>query len=711
MLAIITLLIEVSAFHQLCGPVLAQGHTNVLPVVEYDNESNTSWVFYGSTPYLDDNSNRISANGVGDCGWFLFADPLYKASQIYLEVHGISGRPDEYDHINIFVSDGTNELQVTVHFDYEYTWKTVNLTSYLDSLPKQVNAKVRFESNMTAAYRLSIDIAQLRIYRGAYPVVYGLTEKRAGMSTEAYCQWYSADGLSTYAFNNNASGTWLSTNITGALNGETGWINETFTLPDKTTDCIGIQFYVNDTNNYWETTGVIAYPIVSKYFSPDHANFIGNCSEWTFAASPDGRKNLYSMNTKLFFCFWTDNITCLYYSFSSNGTVWSAPTFIEDTGVSLVGAYAFSYENRGGTDYVHYAYCSFLAAGCPMRYRRGTVQANGTILWTGLQTVLENSSSAVGNLAVTPSGYVFIVYSTLRHVDNQWTQWVAFSNRTDGSWSTYTDYPKNVTSTVVFISEGSRTSIYSMDDDDDAYVILSTKGNVLQGRMIENHTLQPTENISAYVTPDGVFFSGVSHHRTVHFVYRDMNNTFRYCWRNNSSGIWTIRDEFVTDYLTPTSTGDSYSFPALSYDQRMDVVILCWLTYDDSSAWMMIRNSSQWSTRTRLLVIPNDYLFALMPSTIIPYFEVNFLFTFELRSLANNSRMVFSYVQLGRRVEGDVNHDGVVNMRDIGMVCDVFGLYLGHPRWNPDCDINGDYVVNMRDIGIVCSNFGKTSIG
>jgi hypothetical protein len=143
----------------------------------------------------------------------------------------------------------------------------------------------------------------------------------------------------------------------------------------------------------------------------------------------------------------------------------------------------------------------------------------------------------------------------------------------------------------------------------------------------------------------------------------------------------------------------------------MDVVILCWLTYDDSSAWMMIRNSSQWSTRTRLLVIPNDYLFALMPSTIIPYFEVNFLFTFELRSLANNSRMVFSYVQLGRRVEGDVNHDGVVNMRDIGMVCDVFGLYLGHPRWNPDCDINGDYVVNMRDIGIVCSNFGKTSIG
>jgi hypothetical protein len=702
------LFIGFMAFPELCMFASAQGNINILPVTEYDNTSGTNWAFYGSAPYLDNStSNRITAMGIGDCGWFLFADPPYVASQIYLEIYGISSRPDDYDHINIFVSDGTNELQVTVHFDFEYTWKIVNMTDFLNSAPKQVNAKMRFESNMTGVYRLNIAIAQMRIYRGAYPVVYGLTEKRAGMNSVAYCQWYSGDGLSTYTFNHNASGSWLVTNITGTLNGKTAWTNVTFTLPGATTDCIGIQFCVNDTNNYWETTGIVAYPIVSKYFLYEDAHFIGNCSQWTFAASPDGRKNLYATNTKLFFCFWTDNTTRLYYSFSSNGTSWSAPGFIEDTGVALVGAYAFYYENRNGTDYVHYAYCTYLAGVAPMRYRRGTIQANGTIAWTDLQTVLESSSSAVGNLAVTPSGHVFIAYSTLRPSDNQWTQWVAFSNRADGTWSMGIDYPKNVTSNVVYVAAGSRTSIYSMDNDD-AYVILSTQDQVLQGRMIENHTLQPTENISAYTSPDEVYFSGVSYCRNVYFAYRDMNNTFRYCQRDNSSGIWAIHDEFVTDYLTPAVGGDSYSFPALSYDQSTGFVILCWPTYEDSSAWVMIRSSAGWNTRTRLLEIPSDYRFALMLSTIIPHSEFDFLLTLEVRSLANDSRMVFSYVQHGRHLECDVNYDGVVNMRDISMFCSAFGSYPGHPDWNPGCDVNGDYVVNMRDISIACRDFGKT---
>ncbi len=55
----------------------------------------------------------------------------------------------------------------------------------------------------------------------------------------------------------------------------------------------------------------------------------------------------------------------------------------------------------------------------------------------------------------------------------------------------------------------------------------------------------------------------------------------------------------------------------------------------------------------------------------------------------------------------DVNHDAVVNMRDIGLCCNAFGSHSGQPNWNSRYDVNEDGTVNMRDIGLACSNFGK----
>jgi hypothetical protein len=58
---------------------------------------------------------------------------------------------------------------------------------------------------------------------------------------------------------------------------------------------------------------------------------------------------------------------------------------------------------------------------------------------------------------------------------------------------------------------------------------------------------------------------------------------------------------------------------------------------------------------------------------------------------------------------GDVNLDGKVDMKDIGIICMAYGSYPGHPKWNANADINGDNKVDMRDIGTACLNYGKTS--
>jgi hypothetical protein len=56
---------------------------------------------------------------------------------------------------------------------------------------------------------------------------------------------------------------------------------------------------------------------------------------------------------------------------------------------------------------------------------------------------------------------------------------------------------------------------------------------------------------------------------------------------------------------------------------------------------------------------------------------------------------------------GDVNNDGKVDMKDIGLVASAFGSYPDHPRWDPIVDINGDGKVNVKDIGMAAMQFGK----
>lgn len=64
----------------------------------------------------------------------------------------------------------------------------------------------------------------------------------------------------------------------------------------------------------------------------------------------------------------------------------------------------------------------------------------------------------------------------------------------------------------------------------------------------------------------------------------------------------------------------------------------------------------------------------------------------------------------------DLNHDGVVNMRDIAIVARAFNTQLGDPIWNPIADLTGpipfvpDGKIDMRDIALVAKAFGIVTI-
>jgi len=56
---------------------------------------------------------------------------------------------------------------------------------------------------------------------------------------------------------------------------------------------------------------------------------------------------------------------------------------------------------------------------------------------------------------------------------------------------------------------------------------------------------------------------------------------------------------------------------------------------------------------------------------------------------------------------GDINGDGIVNYKDLGLLGASYGLKLGDAGFNPNADLNNDGIVNYKDLGILGSHYGE----
>jgi hypothetical protein len=57
---------------------------------------------------------------------------------------------------------------------------------------------------------------------------------------------------------------------------------------------------------------------------------------------------------------------------------------------------------------------------------------------------------------------------------------------------------------------------------------------------------------------------------------------------------------------------------------------------------------------------------------------------------------------------GDINGDGIVNIKDVIIVSAAFGSVPGDPNWDPTADINEDKVINVKDMVLISVNYGRT---
>ena len=64
-----------------------------------------------------------------------------------------------------------------------------------------------------------------------------------------------------------------------------------------------------------------------------------------------------------------------------------------------------------------------------------------------------------------------------------------------------------------------------------------------------------------------------------------------------------------------------------------------------------------------------------------------------------------NYVKV--RIMGDVNGDGMVDMRDVSEAIIAFNAFRGFPRWNAQANLNQDDRIDMRDLVLIVTHFGK----
>ena len=74
----------------------------------------------------------------------------------------------------------------------------------------------------------------------------------------------------------------------------------------------------------------------------------------------------------------------------------------------------------------------------------------------------------------------------------------------------------------------------------------------------------------------------------------------------------------------------------------------------------------------------------------------------------STTAFAWDFKQKGNNVPGDVNHDCIVDMKDIEMLAEHYGRFRGEKKYRGWADINKDGLVDIRDIVVSAWHYGKT---
>jgi len=295
---------------------------------------------------------------------------------------------------------------------------------------------------------------------------------------------------------------------------------------------------------------------------------------------PHQRKTFYANGR-----FWVvyhdgSNIVC---KSSSDGTTWTQAFTITPNQ---------SFDGRGfgvwfdGT-YFHIAYPDE-TINYVVRYRRGLPNSDGTVTWSADTQVAQTSSDMLKavNICVDSDGHAWVGYvnSSTR------IPYVTKNANTDGTWSTASGFPYQLTTT-----ENTYWQITPLPLTSGKVYVLYVSGPIY-GKLWDGSSWSSEE--SSFTDEDAhdyFAFSAVAHGDTVHLVYSGETSVkIKYNRRDPSSG-WLSSDEEVYDIGITTFA------PSLS--KTSDGTLYCiWMNQNDDCIYYKKRTGSGWDSSPTQLV-------------------------------------------------------------------------------------------------------------
>ena len=613
----------------------------------YDNSESASWVLTGASPYLHNDSNSyILSLGVGNCSWFHFEDTdLTDLQSVFLVIEWKTRDVMLGRETKLYVNNGLSEADVgSFDLSLEYKWTMINLTGILETPAKVNNAKLKIKSLLSGLYLVSVRKAYLRLYNGPVPLQVGTTEYgKPGGEITLSVKWTDQDGLSSYALNHNASGSWLPQNLTGVLSGTVGWSNHTVTLPLNTASVLAYRFWAIDTNGNWEGTDLLYSYSVSS-FNSELLQHIGEVSGSPISHSY-GRKDFYDTLTERFWKFYSDGANMRFTS-TADEQNWLQSQSVRQA----ENGYVFYVHVSVGV--VHYVYNSE-RPGEDVYYRKGNLNPDGTITWAGQEQVAVDAGTSARLYACSVvsdgNGYPYIVYGNRTDAGSKTLELVK-SDYNNGVWHTASGYPKQINRDP----DSDLVSGVALElPNDQIFLVYCSAGNEEPptGRLLQNDAFGPLENISDYGMASNYPFSAVSDRAgNIHVTYRRTSERIDYGFRNYSTGYWEVKDELVTSYVTHEAFGSTlYSWPVIGVaDSRthphLEEVFVHWWTLEDKSAWLEIRNTTGWESRKRILRLSEDY--GLIDGDVVVgrALRSNILLDFVTQNVLDESKALWAYV-------------------------------------------------------------------
>ena len=351
---------------------------------------------------------------------------------------------------------------------------------------------------------------------------------------------------------------------------------------------VNVTVYCNETVGgvWYGHTPYNLKPLYGYYVDSDLGTLDYSGSQMGFAHNT-GRHLFYDNNTNSYVAFYS-NGSNICYAFSLDGINWQNKTSFIAFGT--IGDHSYQYlRNLQGKSYVDVQYgAEGMGSNFSVYYRRGQIEANHSITWHAVwQSVhLEGASErAYPEGIVTDSQNV--TYMAVENctgegasTDNL-TMWLYKNSATDGTWSTASGFPLNITS-----HDTSAWECIMMVHNNDTVVVVMTGGDLNQ-----DTESSFTSYVEAwYCNGTAVWYENASDTATcwrdcsgalidnagrIHIVYRDAAGQIKYVYKT-SLGVWQTGQLVWDRDMGPIAQSSRNTIPQLTYDAANERLFCSW---------------------------------------------------------------------------------------------------------------------------------------